>query len=133
MGRLRRMSASLRAWTPVSMTGAKAAFQLAGLSTLTTLLLSLTGCALVTLKSPEKPLSARDLNVRILTHEFAAHFIFAVEQTADEIASGSDTPPHTVEYTPLEDLGSERQRTGGEPDGADVGAVGHLGIGRADA
>lgn len=61
-------------------------------ATLAVLLLSLTGCSLVTLKSPEKPLSARDLNARILTHEYAARFIFAVEQTADEIAAGTDDP-----------------------------------------
>jgi hypothetical protein len=52
--------------------------------------LSLAGCSLVSLKSPEKPLSARDLNARILTHEFAARLIFTVEQTADEIAAGTD-------------------------------------------
>jgi hypothetical protein len=75
---------------PGSVTGASAAFRLAGRSALAALLLSLAGCSLVTLKSPEKPLSTRDLNARILTHEFAARFIFAVEQTADEIAAGSE-------------------------------------------
>ncbi len=62
------------------------------MSALVALLLSLAGCSWVTLKTPEKPLSARDLNARILTHEFAARFIFAVEQTADEIAAGTDDP-----------------------------------------
>jgi hypothetical protein len=44
------------------------------------------------LKTPEKPLSARELNARVLTREFAARFIFSVEQTADEIAAGTDDP-----------------------------------------
>jgi hypothetical protein len=90
MERLRQRSAGLRARMRVSATGARAAFQLAGRSALAALLLSLASCSLVTLKSPEKPLSARDLNARILTHEFAARFIFAVEQTADEIAAGTE-------------------------------------------
>lgn len=42
---------------------------------------------MVTIKSPEKPLPTRDLNARILTHEYAAHFISAVDQTADEMAA----------------------------------------------
>jgi hypothetical protein len=53
---------------------------------------SVSSCSLVTLKSPEKPLSARDLNARILTHEFSAHFIVAVEQTADEMSAGTENP-----------------------------------------
>jgi len=75
-----------------SATGAIAALRLTGRSALAALLLSLAGCSLVTLKSPEKPLSTRDLNARILTHEFAARFIRAVEQTADDIAAGTDDP-----------------------------------------
>src|SRR5579864_8495526 len=92
MGCLRQMSATLRAWMPPSGSGARAAFRLAGRSALAAVLLSLASCSLVTLKTPEKPLSARDLNTRILTHEFAARFIRAVEQTADEIAAGTDDP-----------------------------------------
>jgi hypothetical protein len=34
------------------------------------LLTCITGCTLVTIKSPEKPLSSRDLNARVLTQEF---------------------------------------------------------------
>jgi hypothetical protein len=41
-------------------------------------------------KTPEKPLSARDLNARILTHEYSARFITGVAQRADEIAAASD-------------------------------------------
>jgi DNA-binding transcriptional MerR regulator len=49
------------------------------------------GCSLVSLKTPERPLSNRDLNARILTREFSYHFIAAVGQCADDIgASESD-------------------------------------------
>jgi hypothetical protein len=50
---------------------------------------AMAGCSLVSIKSPEKPLSARDLNTRILTHEYSAHFISAIEETADDIAASS--------------------------------------------
>jgi hypothetical protein len=48
------------------------------------------GCSLISLRSPEKPLSTRDLNARILTHEYSARFISGVAQRADEIAAASD-------------------------------------------
>jgi len=85
---MRQVGAS--AWSAGSVTGRVVAIRLAGRAAFAALWLSLAGCSLVTLKSPEKPLSARDLNARILTHEFAARLIFAVEQTADEIAAGTD-------------------------------------------
>jgi hypothetical protein len=56
------------------------------------LLASIASCSLVSIKSPEKPLSARDLNARLLTHEYSAHFITAVEQTADQISAASADP-----------------------------------------
>ena len=90
MERLRRMGAAWRAWMRVAVGGAGEAFRVVNRGALAAVWLGLAGCSLVTLKSPEKPLSARDLNTRILTHEFAARFIFAVEQTADEIAAGTD-------------------------------------------
>ncbi len=37
-------------------------------------------------------MSARDLNARLLTHEYSAHFISAVEQTADQISAASPDP-----------------------------------------
>jgi hypothetical protein len=58
----------------------------------TALLASLASCSLISLKSPEKPLSTRDLNARILTHEYSAHFIAAVEQTADQISAATEDP-----------------------------------------
>jgi hypothetical protein len=54
------------------------------------LLALLAGCSLISLKSPEKPLSPRDLNARILTREYSAHFIGAVSQAADQIAAATD-------------------------------------------
>jgi hypothetical protein len=56
------------------------------------LLASIASCSLISVKSPEKPLSARDLNARLLTHEYSAHFIAAVEQTADQISAASVDP-----------------------------------------
>jgi DNA-binding transcriptional MerR regulator len=50
------------------------------------------GCSLVSLKTPERPLSNRDLNARILTREFSYHFIGAVGECADGI-SASETDP----------------------------------------
>ena len=50
------------------------------------------GCSLISVKTPERPLSARELNARILTREFSYHFIAAVGSCADEIASGETDP-----------------------------------------
>ncbi len=60
------------------------------------LIASVASCSLISLKSPEKPLSTRDLNARILTHEYSAHFIAAVEQTADQIAAATQDPSARV-------------------------------------
>jgi len=49
------------------------------------LLVSLAGCSLISLKSPEKPLSTRDLNARILTREQTSQFVTAVERCAQNI------------------------------------------------
>jgi hypothetical protein len=57
-----------------------------------TVLGSLAGCSLLSLKSPERPLSARDLNARILTRELAAQFIAAVGRSASDI-TGSESDP----------------------------------------
>jgi hypothetical protein len=50
------------------------------------------GCSLISLKSPERPLSSRDLNARILTREFSYHFIAVVSQCADDIAANDSDP-----------------------------------------
>jgi hypothetical protein len=51
------------------------------------LLLGGAGCSLVSLKSPERPLSARDLNARVLTRELSAQFQNAVARCAANIAA----------------------------------------------
>src|SRR5580658_9949603 len=56
------------------------------------LALSTPGCSLLSLKSPERPLSARDLNARILTRELAGQFIAAVGRSASDIA-GTESDP----------------------------------------
>lgn len=70
-------------------TGKTFARALAGLAGFCVLIAGFAGCSLISLKSPEKPLSPRDLQARILTREFSSRFIGAVEQTADEIAAGT--------------------------------------------
>ena len=71
----------------------KSARALAWLRRLTpALAVLLAGCSLLSIKSPEKPLSPRDLNARILAHAFSARFDLAVEQTADDIAAGAGDP-----------------------------------------
>jgi hypothetical protein len=62
--------------------------QQAKILTAAALLLGVSGCSLISLKSPERPLSARDSNARILTREYSAHFIAAVEKSADETTAG---------------------------------------------
>jgi len=44
------------------------------------------------LTSPERPLSTRDLNARILTREYSSGFVVAVEQCADEISVAENDP-----------------------------------------
>src|SRR5215472_9432503 len=56
------------------------------------LLLVLSSCSLISLKSPERPLSPRDLNARILTRELSAQFVTAVNHTADDIAASEHDP-----------------------------------------
>lgn len=51
------------------------------------LLLGSAGCSLISLKMPERPLSDRDLNARILTRELAAQFQSAVTRCAANIAA----------------------------------------------
>jgi hypothetical protein len=52
----------------------------------------LVGCSLLSIKTPEKPLSPRDFNTRMMAHDFAARFNTAIEQRADEIAAGNQNP-----------------------------------------
>lgn len=50
-------------------------------------LMGVTGCSLISVKSPEKPLSTRDLNARILTREQTSEFVSAVERSAQNIVN----------------------------------------------
>lgn len=54
------------------------------------LMAGVAGCSLISLKSPEKPLSPRDLEARILTREYSTRFIGAVDQTADQISANTE-------------------------------------------
>ena len=51
----------------------------------TLLLAALAGCSLVSFKSPERPLSPRDMNARILTRELTGDFIETNARTTDSI------------------------------------------------
>ena len=52
----------------------------------------LSGCSLLTIKSPERPLSTRDLNTRMLTRAYSAHFIAEVGRSADRITEETSDP-----------------------------------------
>jgi hypothetical protein len=64
----------------------------ARLSAAAALLLCVAGCSLISVRSPERPLSSRDLNARILTREFSYHFIAVVAQCADDIGAHDSDP-----------------------------------------
>jgi hypothetical protein len=62
------------------------------LAACTAALLAVAGCSLLSFKSPERPLSTRDLNARILTRELSGEFVTAVIRCADEIAATENDP-----------------------------------------
>jgi hypothetical protein len=62
------------------------------------LLNALTGCSLISIKSPERPLSARDMNARILTRELTTHFIEANGRNTDSILA-TETDPAVINNT----------------------------------
>ena len=51
--------------------------------------LALTGCSLLTIKSPEIPLTPREQEARLLTRDYAAHFATTVTHLIDDAAHGS--------------------------------------------
>ena len=65
--------------------------------------LALSACSLISLKTPERPLSPRDLNARILTRELSAQFVASVNRCADDITAGTlgvnVTAPRTTSFT----------------------------------
>jgi hypothetical protein len=44
----------------------------------------LTGCSLLTIKSPEIPLTAREQEARLLTRDYAAHFATTIAHLIDD-------------------------------------------------
>jgi hypothetical protein len=56
------------------------------------LLLALSGCSLISLKSPEKPLTPQELDARIRTRAVSAQFIAAVTRSAQNIEASDDDP-----------------------------------------
>jgi hypothetical protein len=58
----------------------------------------LTGCSLISIKSPERPLSERDMNARILTRELTTHFIEANGRHTDGVLT-TETDPAVINNT----------------------------------
>jgi hypothetical protein len=52
--------------------------------------LVLTGCSLLTIKSPETPLTAREQEARLLTRDYAAHFATTITHLIDDIPHAGD-------------------------------------------
>jgi hypothetical protein len=52
-----------------------------------TVLLTLAGCSLITVKSPERPLSTQELNARILVREEASQFMQATDRWGGRVAA----------------------------------------------
>jgi hypothetical protein len=48
----------------------------------------LTGCSLLTIKSPETPLTAREQEARLLTRDYAAHFATTITHLIDDAPRG---------------------------------------------
>jgi hypothetical protein len=75
----------------------------AGLAALLALA-ALTGCSLISLKTPERPLSDRDMNARLLTRELTTHFLELSARSADNILA-TETDPAVIEHTLRWELG----------------------------
>src|SRR6516162_7998757 len=54
------------------------------------------GCSLISVKTPEKPLSPRDVNTRVLTRDYSNSFVAAIEKAALDIAA-NETNPAVIE------------------------------------
>ena len=52
----------------------------------------LTGCSLLTIKSPEIPLTAREQEARLLTRDYAAHFATTTSHLIDDASRGNTNP-----------------------------------------
>jgi hypothetical protein len=67
---------------------------------------ALGACSLISLKSPEKPLSTRDLNARILTRQLSAQFIQSVGRCAQDIAGTEQEDAALLDNTLRWEIGS---------------------------
>jgi hypothetical protein len=67
-------------------------------------LTGLASCSLISIKSPERPLSTRDMNARILTREATTHFLEASARSTDNILA-SESDPAVLEHTLRWELG----------------------------
>jgi len=64
----------------------------------------LPGCSLLSIKSPERPLSDRDMNARLLTRELTTNFLAASTRNTDTILA-VETDPVVIERTLRWELG----------------------------
>lgn len=64
----------------------------------------LASCSLISIKSPERPLSTRDMNARILTREATTHFLESSARSTDTILA-SESDPIVLEHTLRWELG----------------------------
>jgi hypothetical protein len=62
------------------------------------LVAGLAGCSLISIKSPERPLSERDMNARILTRELTTHFVEATGRHTDGVLA-TETDPALINNT----------------------------------
>lgn len=72
--------------------------------------LLLSGCSLLTIKSPEIPLTPREQEARLLTRDYAAHFATTMIQLMDEASRADGNPAIQVQALRLK-LGSVTEIT----------------------
>jgi len=65
---------------------------------------ALPGCSLLSIKSPERPLSDRDMNARLLTRELTTNFLATSTRNTDTILA-VETDPVVIEHTLRWELG----------------------------
>jgi len=66
--------------------------------------LAVASCSLVSIKSPERPLSDRDMNARLLTREATTHFLETSARSTESILA-TETDPAVIEHTLRWELG----------------------------
>ena len=68
------------------------------------LVYGLAGCSLISVKSPERPLSTRDMSARVLTRELTTHFLELSARTTDNILA-TESDPLVIEHNLRWELG----------------------------